>query len=87
MVEEVNLALKIFGLLIVAAGVVVIFLAPKIVDRKGLAENKKDDPRLTAMMDEEQKAKFKRDAAIVDIKLKGLLLASPGFVIVLIMFR
>lgn len=85
--EEFELILKIIGLLFVAAGVVVIFLAPRIVDRKGLADKKKEDPRLTAMMDEEQKTKFKRDAAIVDVKLKGLLLASPGFVIVLILFR
>ncbi|NLW12480.1 MAG: hypothetical protein GX028_10765 [Clostridiaceae bacterium] len=85
--EGLILALKIVGLLFVAAGVIVIFLAPRIVDRNGLAEKKQDDPRLTAMMDDEQKAKFKRDAAIVDIKLKGLLLASPGFIIVLVLFR
>lgn len=81
------LILRILGLLIAAAGVTVIFAASKIVEIRGLAEKKPDDPSLPETLSAEEKAKLKRESAVLDIKLRGLAIAAPGFILVLIAFR
>jgi hypothetical protein len=78
--------LRILGLLFAGAGLAVVYAAPRIVDKRGLAERKTVDPRLVDHYSPEEQAKFKRDSAILDIKLRGLLLAAPGFVLILIAF-
>lgn len=87
MTETWEIVLKVLGLLLALAGMAVVFLAPRIVDRRGLAQKKKVDPRLTAEMSPEDLEKYKRDSAILDLKLRGLLLSAPGFVIILFIFR
>ena len=82
-----QIIMKILGGLIAIAGLVVIYGAAKIVDLKKLDEKKQVDPQRTAMMDEEQIKKFKRDTAILDVKIKGVLIAIPGFIILLVMFK
>lgn len=79
--------LKIAGLIIALAGIVLVYAAPKIVDKKNLAEKKQIDPERVAMLTEEEVTKFKRDSAILDLKIKGLLVALPGFVLILVMFK
>jgi hypothetical protein len=83
--ETLELILRIVGLLVAAAGLVVVYLAPRIVDRRDLAARKQIPPELAEMTEEEQ-AKYRRDSAILDVKLRGLLLAAPGFVLILIAF-
>jgi hypothetical protein len=82
-----GLILKILGLAIAAAGMLVVYLAPRIVDRRGLAEKKKIDPRLTEHLPPEELEKFRRNSAITDIKLRGALIALPGMILILIAFR
>ena len=79
--------LRILGLLVAAAGMAVVYAAPVIVDKRGLAELKKVDPKLMEHYTPEEQAKYKRDSAILDVKLRGLLLAAPGFILILIGFR
>ena len=85
--DTIELILRIMGFLIAACGLVVVYAAPRIVDRKGLADKKQLPPDMQEMMKPEEKEKYKRDMAILDVKLKGLLIAAPGFVMVLIAFR
>lgn len=82
-----EIILKVLGSLLAAAGLVVIYAAPKIVDVRKLDKKKKVDPERVAGLDDDGIKKYKRDSAILDVKIKGLLLALPGFVIILIMFR
>ncbi|NLO37400.1 MAG: hypothetical protein GX112_13765 [Clostridiaceae bacterium] len=81
-----ELLLRILGLVIAAGGLVVVYMAPRIVDQKGLAARKKLPPDMDEMMTPEEKDKYRRDSAILDIKLRGLLLAAPGFALILIAF-
>ena len=85
--DALEIILKIAGGLIALAGLAVVYGAAKIVTARKLDEKKTVDPERTALMDEEQISKFKRDSAILDVKLKGILIALPGFVILLVMFR
>lgn len=85
--ETLEIVLKILGAVIGLAGLVVVYGAPKIVDAKKLDEKKQVDPERVANLDEEQVKKFRRDTAILDVKIKGLLIAVPGFIILLIMYK
>lgn len=82
-----EIIMKILGGLIAIAGLIVIYGAAKIVDFKKLDEKKQVDPERIATLDEEQVKKFKRDAAILDVKIKGVLIAIPGFLVLLVMFK
>ncbi len=83
----IEIILKILGGIIAIAGLVVVYGATRIVNVKKLDEKKKVDPERIALLDEEQAKKFKRDMAILDVKIKGILIALPGFIILLIMFK
>jgi len=85
--QTLEIILKILGGIIAIAGLVVVYGAPKIVDDKKLGEKKVVDPERVALLDEEQIKKFKRDTAVLDLKIKGILIALPGFIILLIMFK
>lgn len=87
MSKTVELIIRIAGLLIAAVGLCVVYLAPKIVDRRGLADKKEVPPDLVEAMTPEEKEKHRRDSAILDVKLRGLLIAAPGFVLILIGFK
>lgn len=84
--ETLVLVIRIAGLVIAAFGIIIIFGARKIVDSKGLAEKRPDDPRLPDSMPEEEKAKLRYDGAMLDVKLRGMLIAAPGFILILIGF-
>ena len=85
--EALVLILRILGLVLTAAGMAVVFAAPKIAEKYGLIEKKQISPELLEKMPEEEQKKFRRDSAILDVKFRGLLLAAPGLVLVLIAFR
>lgn len=80
------LILRILAIAISAAGIGVVFLAPSIVDRRGLAAGKTLDPHLVAHLQPEEQEKFRRESAILDVKLRGLLIGLPGFILILIAF-
>lgn len=87
MTETGEIVLKVIGLILALAGMVVVFLAARIVDSRGLADKKQVDSKVADEMTPEDLAKYKRDSAILDVKLRGLFLAAPGFVIILFIFR
>jgi len=81
-----ELVLRIIGVLIAAAGIAVVWLAPRIAEKRGLIDRKKIDPKLVEHMQPEEQEKYRREAAILDVKLYGLLIGTPGFVLILIAF-
>jgi hypothetical protein len=83
----VELIMRILGFILAGIGLVIVYAAPKIVDRRGLAAKKEVDPRVLEHLPAENLEKYKRDAAILDVKLRGLIFAAPGFVLILIAFR
>lgn len=85
--EILDIILKVVGALFAVAGLIVVYGAGKIVEAKKLDEKKKVDPERTAMLDEEQIKKFRREQAILDVKIAGILIALPGFILLLILFR
>lgn len=85
--DILQLLLKITGGILGLAGLIVVYAAPYIVDKRNLAEKKEIDPEQTAKMNEEEAKKFKRDSAILDVKIKGIMIAMPGFLIILVLFK
>ncbi len=82
-----KLVLTILLGIVAAAGLLVVFAAPMIVDRRKLADRKKVDPSIVEHMTEEQVEKYRRDAAILDVKLIGVALAVPALFLVVFVFR
>jgi uncharacterized protein YneF (UPF0154 family) len=82
----VRIVLIVLGLLIGLLGVIIVYLAPKIVAKRGLAEKKPIDPALAENLTEEQQEKHRFDMAVLDVKIKGLLIAAPGFILLLVMY-
>ena len=87
MSDTMKIIAGILGIILAAVGVGVVYLAPRIVKRKGLDQQKKVDTRIAENLTEEELAKYKSDGAILDVKLKGMALAVPGFILILIAFR
>jgi hypothetical protein len=85
--ETLELIVRILGFIIAAAGMFVVYTAPRIVDKRGLAKRKSIPQDMEETMTPEEKDKYRRDMAILDVKLRGLLLSAPGFVLILIGFR
>lgn len=79
--------LTVLGGILVLTGVVIVYAASKIVDKKKLDEKTKIDMKRVENLNEEGVKKFKRDSAILDVKLKGIMIAFPGAVILLVLLR
>ncbi len=84
--STLRLALTILGFVFAGIGLVVVYLAPKIVRHYGLADKKKLDDKIMAVLSAEEQAQRKLDSAILDVKIKGLILSAPGFILILIVF-
>lgn len=82
-----RLVLTIIGFILAGIGLVIVYAAPKIVDKKGLADKKVIDPKTLEHLPPEMHEKYRRDSAVLDVKLRGLLVAAPGFVLIMIVFR
>lgn len=82
-----EIILQVLGLLILAVGIFVVYAAPRIVEKRKLDEKKVVDPERTAGLSEEDLKKFKREAAILDLKIKGVLIALPGALMILILYK
>lgn len=79
--------LKIIALVIVVIGVIVVFAARPLSRHFHLQEKVKLDPHFTEGMDEEMLLRYREQKAILQMKLYGLLLASPGFILILVLFK
>ncbi|MHB1453272.1 MAG: hypothetical protein ACYCYM_04870 [Saccharofermentanales bacterium] len=82
-----EIILQVLGILILAVGIFVVYAAPKIVEKRRLDEKKVVDSERTADLDEEGLKKFRREAAILDLKIKGVLIALPGALMILILYK
>lgn len=85
--ETMVLVLRILGITLAAAGLILVWLSPHIVDKYGLTARKQIDPRLTGHMSAEEIEKFRRESAVLDVKLRSLLVALPGLILILVAFR
>lgn len=82
-----KLVLTILFGVVALAGLLVVLLAPVVVDKRGLAAKKKVDPRIAESLPEEQIAKYRRDSAILDVKLVGVALAVPSLFLIVYVLR
>jgi len=85
--DTIVLVLRILGIALTAVGMILVWLAPWIVKKYGLTARKKIDPKLTGHMSEEELEKFRQESAVLDVKLRSLLVALPGLILILIAFR
>ena len=81
-----RIILLLIGSLSALTGLAVVYGAPKIAERRGLVEKKQIDPRIAENLSTEQLENYRRDMAALDVKLKGLMIAAPGFILLLILF-
>ncbi len=61
--------------------------APKIAERYGLIEKKQIDPERVKHLPPEDQEKYRREMAILDVKLRGLMFSAPGFILIMIVFN
>ena len=85
--QTLQTILQAAGVLILILGIAVVYAAPKIVDKRKLDERQAPDPERIAGLNEEGIRKFKRDAAILDMKIKGVLIALPGAILILVLYK
>jgi hypothetical protein len=79
------LVLKVLGILLVVAGVAMVFMARQIVEKYNLSHNAKVG--FDHEMSEEELEQFKLSKATVNMKMLGMLVALPGFILILIAFK
>lgn len=79
------LILKILAFLFLIPGVIMVFAAKLAVKKFNLAEKTKINSAYE--MDEEESKQYKYLKAIVNFKMLGLLVALPGFILIIIGFR
>ena len=81
-----RIILLVIGFGIALVGLFIVYRAQRIVEKKGLAEKKIVDPKIADNLSPEQLEKYRRDMAVLDVKLKGLMISAPGFIIILFLF-
>ncbi|MCX8131144.1 MAG: hypothetical protein N3I35_13725 [Clostridia bacterium] len=79
------LLLKIFGLLFIIPGCLLVLMARQVVSRFNLDRNAKVD--FENEMTEKELEQYKANKAAVNIKMLGMLVALPGFIMILIAFK
>lgn len=78
---------KAIALILVLGGGIIIYLAPRIVRKRGLDAHVQLTPEQEESFDEAGQQKYRFVQATLKIKLYGLLLAMPGFILVLLLFK
>ncbi len=82
-----EIILLVLGGISVLSGLVIVYMAPRIVERKKLDAVKQIDPERVIGLNEEGVAKFRKESAVLDVKVKGILVALPGAILILILCR
>jgi hypothetical protein len=77
----------VLGVILTLFGLVVVYAAPVIVDKRGLAANRKVDPKILEHLPPEEVDRYRRDGAILDLKIKGVAFAVPGMLLIVIALR
>lgn len=79
------LALKILAGIILVTGFLTVLEAKKLVQRFGL--DKKVSIRYEDEMDEEEAQDYRLVKATVNVKMIGMLIALPGIILTLVVFK
>ncbi|GAE88896.1 hypothetical protein [Acetivibrio straminisolvens] len=77
--------LKILMLLSLVSGFATVFAAKAIVEKFNLKEKAKCD--FENEITEEELEKYKFDKAVLSVKMTGMLIALPGLILLLIIYR
>jgi hypothetical protein len=85
--RTLEIILQVLGILILAVGVFIVYAAPRIVEKRRLDEKKTVDAERAEGLTEEEIRKIKRESAILDLKIKGVFVALPGAILILIMYK
>jgi hypothetical protein len=80
-----SIILKIIGFVLIFIGVVVVYGARHFVAKYNLDKSTKVEAGME--MDEEQLQHYKNDKAVVNLKMIGMLVALPGFVLIILAFK
>lgn len=79
------LALKILTFVFLIPGVIIVFSARWIVKKYELDKNVKCD--YESEMSEDEILLYKNNKAVINVKMLGMLIALPGFIMAIIAFR
>lgn len=79
------LIFKILGFLFLVPGIVIVFGAREAVKRFSVGKNTKVE--FQNEMSEAELVQYKENAAVIKVKMLGMLIALPGFVLLLIAFK
>lgn len=77
--------LKIFGFIFLIIGILVVFAASWIVKRYNMDRSVTCD--YEHEMNEEELADYKRGRAVLNMKMLGMLIALPGFILIFLAYR
>jgi len=77
--------LKILAFILIVAGAVMVYGAQWAVRKYGLDRNIKCG--FEDQMEEEEILQYKFNRAIVNFKMQGMLVALPGLILLLVLFR
>lgn len=79
------LILEILAFIFLIVGVLIVFLARWLVNKYELDKNTKAENE--EEMDEEELLQYKKNKAVLNIKMLGMLILLPGIVLLLVLFR
>ena len=68
-------------------GLIVVYAAPAIVEKRGLAAKHKVDDRMIEHLLPEEVDKYKRDGAILNVKLIGVGIAVPALLLIVFILK
>lgn len=77
--------LEILTFILLATGIFTVFSAGKIVEHYNLDKKVKSD--FEYEMQEEELNSYRHNSAVVNVKILGMLIALPGFILIFIVFR
>jgi len=84
---NLKIVLEILGGIVAVLGLVVVYAAPAIVDKRGLAAKHRVDPRMVEHLLPEEVDKFRRDGAILNVKLVGVGFAVPALLLIVFILK
>ena len=82
-----KIVLEVLGGIIAFIGLLIVYMAPRIVDKRGLAEKHKVDPRMLEHLPPDQLDRYKRDGAILNVKLVGIAFAVPAMLLIVFILK
>jgi len=82
-----KIVLEILGGIVAFVGLIVVYAAPAIVDKRGLAAKHKVDDRMVEHLLPEEVEKYKRDGAILNVKLIGVGIAVPAMLLIVFILK